>query len=96
MKTKTPKQKAAERAWREKKKAEGYCRNCFNVKAGGPGGTEAYCGPCAEKRREIYHREFYGPYRGETTKQVDEMLSLARKTPKSSVVVSELRRQSVC
>ena len=93
--SKSPQQREAEKRWRAAKRAEGFCTNCFKLKAGGEGGTTRYCPTCAEKRRNIYHQDFYGPYRGETAKQVDEMLMLAKR-PKSSVNVSELRRQAVC
>lgn len=96
MSKKTEQQRKAEKRWMQEKRALGFCRNCYKAKAGGEGGTKAYCGPCAEKRRKHYHQEFYGPYRGETAKQVDAMLALSKKVPRSSVSVSELRRQAVC
>ena len=96
MRAKKERQRAAEKRWRAAKRADGFCTNCFKAKAGGEGGTTRYCPTCAEKRRKLYRDDFYGPYRGETTKQVDEMLALSGKVPKSSVDVSELRRQAVC
>ena len=44
----------ATRLWKRRKRAEGWCGNCFKVKAGGEGGTKTRCPKCAEAYRKWF------------------------------------------
>jgi len=89
-------------AWRQKKKAEGYCGKCFKVPAGGEGGTAKLCPPCAQEYRSRNPEIRKGGRRKtleETRAAVDLLIrreELRSKMNPMRVTFGDIRRQAVC
>ena len=54
-----------QRQWRRRKRAEGFCGECFREKAGGEGGTGTLCPTCAPIARARNRKRPYVPKNAE-------------------------------